>query len=188
METILEVVEEGNDDVAEEKVDDEVQSRKKKIDDVTGESGVDNVETSPPNVQCSDVQYVGDNIDLNIVPINGSTVFHAISMIKANSKSSMADEYLNSKLSQLRLKSSDRAKILRSGDILIKLYSDLNKLGIDFSKFEPLSDLLHDFAPTPDELNPFDITWTAGWIIKKSDYQIFTCQLERLGVECSQQQ
>ena len=50
METILEVVEEGNDDVEEEMVDDELQSRNEMIDDVSGESGVDNAETPPPKI------------------------------------------------------------------------------------------------------------------------------------------
>ena len=101
MEAILEVVEEGIDDVEEEMVDDELQSRNEMIDDLSGESGVDNAETPTPNVQDSGVQYVGDNIDLNVVSIYGNTAFHAMGMIKVNSKSSsMTDEYLNSKLSR----------------------------------------------------------------------------------------
>ena len=87
-----------------------------------------------------------------------------------NSKSSsMTDEYLNSKLSQLRLKPSDCAKILRAGDILIKLCNVPRKPGIDSIQFEPLSKLLDDFAPSPAELNPVNTIWAAGWIIKKSD-------------------
>ena len=31
-------------------------------------------------------QYVGDNIDLNIVSINGNTPFHAMGMIKVTSE------------------------------------------------------------------------------------------------------
>ena len=121
-------------------VDDELQSRNEMIDDVSVESGVDNAETPPPNVQYSGVQYVGDNIDLNIVSINGNTAFHAMGMIKVNSKSSfMTNEYLNSKLSRLRLKPSDRAKILRAGDTPIKLCGDPKKSGINSIKFEPLS-------------------------------------------------
>ena len=81
-------------------VDDELQSRNEMIDDVSSESGLDNGETLPPNVQYSCVQYLGDNIDLNIVLINGNTAFHAMGMVKVNSKSSsVTDEYLNSKLS-----------------------------------------------------------------------------------------
>ena len=48
IETILEVAEEGNDDVEEEIVDDGLQSRNEMIDDVSGDS--DNAETPPPNV------------------------------------------------------------------------------------------------------------------------------------------
>ena len=69
METILEVVEESNDDVEEEMVDDELQSRNEMIDYVSGDSNVDNAGAPPPNVQFSGVQYIGDNIDLNIVSI-----------------------------------------------------------------------------------------------------------------------
>ena len=121
-------------------------------------------------MQYSGVQYVGDNIDLNIISINEGTAFHAMGMIKINSRySSKTDEYLNSKLSRLRLKPSDRAKILRSGYIPIKLCSDPKKSGIDSVKFEPLSDLLHNFAPNPAEVNPVNIILAAGWILKKSD-------------------
>ena len=48
--TILEIVEKGNDDVAEKMVDDKLQSRNEMIDDVSGEIGVDNTNTPPPNV------------------------------------------------------------------------------------------------------------------------------------------
>ena len=89
-------------------------------------------------------------------------------MIKVNSKSSsMTDVYPNSKLS--RLKPSDCATILRAGDILIKHSSDPKKSGVDSIKFEPFCNLLHDFAQAPAELNPANIIWAAGWIIKKSD-------------------
>ena len=155
METILEVAEEGNDDVEEIMVDDKLQSRNEIIDGVSGDSGVDNAETPAQNAQYSAGQHVGDNIDLDIVPINGNTDFHAVDMIKVNSKSfSITDEYLNSKLSRLRLKPSDRAKILRAGDIPIKLCSDPKKSGIDSIKLESLSNLLHNFASTSGELNP----------------------------------
>ena len=81
-------------------VDDELQSRTEMINDVSSESGVDIAETPPPDVQYSGVQYVGDNIDLNIVSINGNTAFHAMGMIKVSFKSSSVTvEYLNSKLS-----------------------------------------------------------------------------------------
>ena len=58
---------------------------------------------------------------------------------------------------------------MRAGDIPIKLSGDLKKSGSVSINFEPLSDLLHDFDPTPAELNPANIIWAAGWIIKKSD-------------------
>ena len=154
METIFEVADEGNDDVEEEMVDDELQSRNEMIDDVSSESGVDNAETPPPNVQYSGVQYVSENIDPNIVSINKNTAFHAMGMIKVNSTHARIN--------------STCTKIFRAGDMPIKLCSDPKKSGIDSIKLEPLSDLQHDFASTPAKLNPADIIWVAGWIIKKS--------------------
>ena len=107
-------------------------SRNDMIDDVSSETGVDNAETLPPNGPYSGVQYVGDNIDLNIVSINGNTAFHAMGMIKVNSKSSITDEHLNSKLSRLRLEPTDRAKLLTAGYIPIKLCSDTKKSKIRY--------------------------------------------------------
>ena len=50
VETILEIVEKGNDDVEEKMVDDKLQSRNEMIDYVGGEIGIDNANTPPPNV------------------------------------------------------------------------------------------------------------------------------------------
>ena len=58
---------------------------------------------------------------------------------------------------------------MRAGDISTKLCSDSKKSGTDSIKFEPLSDLMHDFAPTPTEMDYVDIIWAAESIIKKSD-------------------
>ena len=81
----------------------------------------------------------------------------------------MIDGDLNSNLSRLRLKPSDRTKILRTGGIPIKLCSDPKKSGIKSIKFEPLRDLLHDFAPITAKLSPVSFIWAAGWIIKSND-------------------
>ena len=83
METIWEVVEEGNGDSEEEMVDDELQSRNEMIDDVSDESGIDNAKNPTLNVQYSGAQYVGDNIDLNIVSINGNTASHAMVLLRS---------------------------------------------------------------------------------------------------------
>ena len=61
--------------------------------------------------------------------------FNAMDMIKVNSKSSSAtDKYLNSKLSPIKTEVIDRTKILRAGDIPMKLCSDPKK-----SSLAPLS-------------------------------------------------
>ena len=73
METILEVVEEGNNDVEEEMVDDELQSRNEMIDEVNGESDLIKPRLHLQMCSTSGVQNVGENIDLNILLINGSS-------------------------------------------------------------------------------------------------------------------
>ena len=61
----------------------------------------------------SGTQHVSDNINLNIVSVNGNTSFHAMGMIKVSTKSAAAtNNYLSSEKPQRRLTPADRAIIL----------------------------------------------------------------------------
>ena len=56
-------------------------------------------EISTSLTACSGAQYVSDNIDLNIVSVNGNTSFHAMGMIKVSTKSApVADNYISSEI------------------------------------------------------------------------------------------
>ena len=67
------------------------------------------------------VQYVSDNIDLNIVSVNGNTSFHAMGMVKVSAKfAAVTDNYLSSEIPWRRLTPADKATILKVGDIPIK--------------------------------------------------------------------
>ena len=59
-----------------------------------------NIETSTSSSTAySGAQYVCDNIDLNIVSVNGNTSFHAMGMIKVSTKSAaVAGNYLSSEI------------------------------------------------------------------------------------------
>ena len=59
-----------------------------------------NIETSTSSSTAySGAQYVCDNIDLNIVSVNGNTSFHAMGMIKVSTKSApVADNYISSEI------------------------------------------------------------------------------------------
>ena len=118
----------------------------------------------------SGVQYVGDNIDLNIVSINGNTPFHAMGMIKVIPRNeAVTNDYLTSTVPRLRITSKDKAKILKAGDIPIKPCRDPKNSGINSVTLKPLTELVTSVSCTPAVLNPADAIWTAGWIIKVQD-------------------
>ena len=87
----------------------------------------------------SGAQYLCDNIDLNIVSVNGNTSFHAMSMIKVSTKSAaFTDNYLSSEIPRRRLTSADKAIILKAGDIPIKHCQDPKKTDIKSTKLKPI--------------------------------------------------
>ena len=63
---------------------------------------------------CAVAQFVGDNIDLNIVSIYGNYSFHSMRLIKVTSSAppSADDEHIN----RVKLKSIDNAKILKASE------------------------------------------------------------------------
>ena len=66
---------------------------------------------------CAVTQFIGDNIDLNIVSIYGNNPFHSMGLIKVTSPapSSADDQCVN----RVKLKSLDKAKILKASEIKI---------------------------------------------------------------------
>ena len=113
-------------------------------------------------------QFIGDNIDLNIVSINGNKPFHAMGWIKVGPRR-INNENLNHQVPRIRLSPSEKAKILKAGDIPIKHCADPKKTGIDTMKFQPLDELIASVSATPANPHPLDAIWTAGWIIKKNN-------------------
>ena len=81
-----------------------------------------NIKTSIPSTTAySGAQYVSDNIDLNIVSATGITSFHAMDMIKVNTKSAAATcKYLSLEIPRRRLTPVEKTIILKAGDIPIK--------------------------------------------------------------------
>ena len=64
-----------------------------------------NIETSTTSTTAySAAQYVSDNIDLNIVSVNGNNSFQAMGMIKVSTISAaVTDNYLSSEIPRRRL-------------------------------------------------------------------------------------
>ena len=163
LETIIEEEEPEDENI----VDEEIRS----LDEQDEENEHVTPETSKSSTtEYSGVQYVGDNIDLNIVSINGNTPFHAMGMIKVTTKSAaVTDEYLSSEIPRLRLTTKDKAKILKAGDIPIKHCRDQKKTGINSIKLKPLNELINSVSSTPSNPSTADTVWAAGWIVKKKN-------------------
>ena len=130
-----------------------------------------NIETSTSlTTAYSGAEYVSDNIDLNIVSVNGDVSFHATCMIRVNTKSfAVTDNYLSSEIPRRRTIPADKAIILKAGDIPIRHCRDFKKTGINSIKLKPIHEMIDAFSSTLSNPNHADTLWTAGWIIKKKD-------------------
>ena len=74
---------EGEEEEEELAVDSELQIDHEESDTVSQQEDAQTPEIAiAPTNDCNGVQFVGDNIDLNIGSINGNTAFHAMGMIK----------------------------------------------------------------------------------------------------------
>ena len=77
------------------------------------EDGIEhtNTEISTSSITAySGAQYVSDNIDLNIISVNGNTSFHRMGMIKVSTKSApVTNNYLSSEIPRRRLTPANKA-------------------------------------------------------------------------------
>ena len=88
---------------------------------------------------CAVTQFVGDNIDLNIVSIYGNTPFHSMGLIKVTSPAlpSADDQSVN----RVKLKALDKAKILKAAEVKILPYTVRNHTGINTITSLPIAQL-----------------------------------------------
>ena len=86
---------------------------------------------------CAVAEFVGDNIDLNVVSIYGNNSFHSIGLIKVTSSAppSADDERIN----RVKLKSIDKAKILKASEVKILSFTVRNQTGINTITFIPIA-------------------------------------------------
>ncbi len=113
---------------------------------------------------CAVTQFVGDNIDLNIVSIYGNTPFHSMGLIKVTSPAppSADDQSVN----RVKLKSLDKAKILKAAEVKILPFTVRNQTGINTITFLPIAQLSSSVTQDQPLLSPGDVLWAAGWVIK----------------------
>lgn len=108
-------------------------------------------------------QFVGDNIDLNIVSLNGNTAFHAMGIIKATcpAPATRQDE-LRATIPRRKITVEEKAATLKAAEMKILSFVPKMKVGLADFQFVPVADLRQD----PPALLPGDIAWAAGWAIK----------------------
>ena len=91
-------------------------------------------------------QFVGDNIDLNIVSIYGNTPFLSMGMIKVTNP---ANERTSEAVNRVKLKAMDKAKILKATEVKILPFTNRKQTGINTITFLPLTEL--SFSETLDQ-------------------------------------
>ena len=111
-------------------------------------------------------QFVGDNIDLNIVSLNGNTSFHAMGMIKATcpAPATRQDEILAT-IPRRNITVKEKATTLKAAEVKIQSFVPKNKEGLADIQFVPIVDLRQH----PPAMLPGDIMWAAGWAIKNNN-------------------
>ena len=115
-------------------------------------------------------QFVGDNIDLNIVSIYGNTPFHSMGLIKVTSPAPHSgDDRTKTAINRVKLKTLDKAKILKVAEVKILPFTNRKQTGIDAITFLSIADLASSAAQEQPLLSPGDTLWTAGWVIKAKD-------------------
>ena len=112
-------------------------------------------------------QFVGDNIDLNMVSILGNTPFHSMGWIKVTSPAPpLPDPKTTAAVPRVKLKALDKAKIVRGAEVKILPFTNRNQIGINATTFLPIAKLSSSLVPDQPLLTPGDTHWAAGWVIK----------------------
>uniref|UniRef100_UPI00358F2B9D uncharacterized protein n=1 Tax=Myxine glutinosa TaxID=7769 RepID=UPI00358F2B9D len=112
-------------------------------------------------------QFVGDNIDLNIVSIHGNTPFHSMGWIEVTSPAPpLPDPQTTAAFPRVKLKALDKAKILRGTEVKIIPFTNRKQIGTNAIMFLPLAELSSSLAHDQPLLTPGDTLWAAGWVIK----------------------
>ena len=107
-------------------------------------------------------QYVGDNIDLNIMLLNGNTAFHAMGVIRITSPAPANRHEDLIRIPRKNLTVSEKAAVLKAADVKIQTYHVNKKAGLAELKLIPITDLRYE----PPAILPEEICWTLGWVFK----------------------
>jgi len=89
-------------------------------------------------------QFVGDNVDLNIVSIHGNTPFHSMGWIKVTSPAPLLPD--SQTVPRVKLKALDKAKILRRAEVKIVPFTNRKQTGINTIMLLPIAELSSSLA------------------------------------------
>lgn len=117
-------------------------------------------------------QFVGDNIDLNIVSILGNTPFHSMGLIKVTSPAPpLTNAQTTAAVPRVKMKALDKVKILRGAEVKILPFTNNKQIGLNAITFLPIAELSSSIANDQPLLTPGDTLWAAGWVIKAHDFE-----------------
>ena len=106
-------------------------------------------------------QFVGDNIDSNLVSIHGNTPFHSMGWIKVTSLAApLSDPQTTAAVPRVKLKVLDKAEIMREGKVNIIPF--MNRKENKHDHVFPLAQLSSSLAHNQPLLTPGDTLWAAG--------------------------
>ena len=109
-------------------------------------------------------QYVGDNIDFNVISVNGNTSFHAMGIIKVYQPSvDTIEKSLSTTIPRQKLTFDQKVAAIERNKVSLKNFTPKISEGLSVIKFSPIVDLIHNKEPS---LLPGDIAWAGGWILK----------------------
>jgi len=115
-------------------------------------------------------QFVGGNIDLNIVSIHRNTPFHSMGWIKITSPAPpLADPQMTAAINRVKLKALDKAKILKGAEVKILPFTNRKQTGINTITFLSIAELFSFVTQDQPLLTPGDTLWAAEWVIKAQD-------------------
>ena len=116
---------------------------------------------------CAVTQFVGDNIDLNIVSIYGNTPFHSMGLIKVTTSGPpLADTQTTASVNRVKLNVLDKAKILKTAEVRILPFTNMKHVGINAITFLPIAELSSFVTQYQPLLSLGDILCAAGWMVK----------------------
>ncbi|XP_061840899.1 uncharacterized protein [Nerophis lumbriciformis] len=115
-------------------------------------------------------QFVGDNIDLNIVSIHGNTPLHSMGWIKVISPAPpLPDPRTTAAVQRVKLKALAKAKLLKQAEVNILPFMNMKQKGINSITFLPIDELSSSLIHSQPLFTLGDILWAAGWVIKAQD-------------------